>query len=158
VFRRYDRLLKSNEPLPNLVIIDGGKGQLNAALESIRSLGIENQMTLVGLAKQQEELFFSGDQESIKLDWNSEGLKLIRSIRDEVHRFGITHHRNKRSRSALQSGLIEIKGIGETTMQQLMKRFRSLKGMKKAGMEAMTQEVGSHKANLVWQYIERQGL
>jgi excinuclease ABC subunit C len=155
VYRRYDRLLKSALPLPDLVIIDGGKGQLNAALESIRALGIENRMTLIGLAKQQEELFFSGDQESIQLDWNSEGLKLIRFIRDEVHRFGITHHRNKRSRSALQSGITEIKGIGETTMQKLIKRFRSIKGMKEAGLEALIQVVGEHKAKLVWQHIEK---
>lgn len=153
VFRRYKRLKESNDSLPNLVIIDGGKGQLNAALESIRSLGLENEMTLVGLAKQQEELFFSGDQESVRLDWNSEGLKLIRQIRDEVHRFGITHHRNKRSRSALHSELSEISGIGPTTQEQLIKRFRSVANIKKTGFAALQQEIGRHKAKLIWDYL-----
>ncbi len=116
VFRRYKRLLDEQKPLPQLVIIDGGKGQLSAAMESIEQLNLIGQMTVVGLAKNEEEIFFPGDNESIKLPYNSEGLKLIRRIRDEVHRFGITFHRQKRSKGTFTNELEEIKGIGKNTV------------------------------------------
>lgn len=154
VFRRYDRLIKESKSLPQLVIIDGGKGQLSAALESIHALGLDGKITLVGLAKQQEELFFAGDMQSIQLNWQSEELNLIRRIRDEVHRFGITHHRNKRSRSSLLDSFEAIKGIGEETKKKLLKRFRSLKNMRTAGYEAWKEEVGVHKAELIKKYFE----
>jgi excinuclease ABC subunit C len=105
VYRRYARLLAEEKPLPNLVIIDGGKGQLSAALESIEKLELKGKMTLVGLAKNKEEIFFAGDTSSLELPWDSESLKLIRRIRDEVHRFGITFHRNQRSRGTFKNEL-----------------------------------------------------
>ena len=113
VYRRYKRLIEEQSPLPQLIIIDGGKGQLSAALESIRLLGLEGKLTLVGLAKNEEEIFFPGDSASLKLSWNSDSLKLIRRIRDEVHRFGINFHRNKRSKSAIENELEKIPGIGK---------------------------------------------
>jgi excinuclease ABC subunit C len=110
VFRRYKRLKEEDQPLPQLVIIDGGKGQLGAALEAIEELGLTGKMTLVGLAKNEEEIFFAGDQESLKIPYQSESLKLIRRIRDEVHRFGITFHRLKRSKGVFKNELENIQG------------------------------------------------
>ncbi len=130
VHRRYKRLVEEKEPLPQLVIIDGGKGQLSAALESITELGIKGEMTVVGLAKNEEEIFFPGDKESVKLPYNSESLKLIRRVRDEVHRFGITFHRKKRSNGVFKNELEQIKGIGKSTADNLLKEFRSVKRIK----------------------------
>nr|MDQ6890986.1 excinuclease ABC subunit UvrC [Bacteroidota bacterium] len=113
IFRRYKRLVLENEPLPQLIIIDGGKGQLNAAVESLNELEQQGKISIVGLAKNEEEIFFPGDLQSIKLPWNSESLKLIRRIRDEVHRFGINFHRNQRSRGTFVNELEQIKGIGK---------------------------------------------
>ncbi len=151
VYRRYSRLLTENKPLPNLVIIDGGKGQLNAALESITKLGIEGKLTLVGLAKNKEELFFAGDTASIELPWNSESLKLIRRIRDEVHRFGITHHRNQRSKGTFKNELETIKGIGKQTADMLLKEFRSVANIKKVSMDELAKFVGSKKASIIYE-------
>ena len=127
VYRRYKRLLDEQTPLPQLVIIDGGKGQLGSAMEAIESLGLTGSMTLVGLAKNEEELFYAGDSESLKLGYNSESLKLIRRIRDEVHRFGITFHRQKRSSGTFRNELEDIKGIGKQTATELLKTFKSVK-------------------------------
>ena len=149
VGRRYRRLLDENSSLPQLVIIDGGKGQLNAALESIQELGIEGSLTVVGLAKNEEELFFSGDQESVKLPYNSESLKLIRRIRDEVHRFGITFHRNKRSKGTFKNELETIRGIGKNTADQLLKEFRSVRKVREASYEELVQSVGESKARII---------
>ena len=132
VYRRYKRLLEEEQSLPQLVIIDGGKGQLSAALESIDELGLRGKLTLVGLAKNEEEIFFAGDRESLKLPYDSLSLKLIRKIRDEVHRFGIRFHRNKRSRGTFKNELENIKGIGKQTADQLLKSFRSVKKVKGA--------------------------
>ncbi len=151
VYRRYSRLLTENKPLPNLVIIDGGKGQLNAALESISKLGLEGELTLVGLAKNKEELFFAGDTASIELPWNSESLKLIRRIRDEVHRFGITHHRNQRSKGTFKNELETIKGIGKQTADMLLKEFRSVANIKKVSMDELAKFVGSKKASIIYE-------
>ena len=115
VYRRYKRLKEEGEPLPQLVIIDGGKGQLSAANEAIEELHLKGKMTLVGLAKNEEEIFFVGDKESLKLSYDSESHKLIRLIRDEVHRFGFNFHRNKRSKGTFKNSLQDIKGIGSTT-------------------------------------------
>ncbi len=132
VYRRYKRLADEKESFPQLVIIDGGKGQLNAAIEAITELGLKGQMTLVGLAKNEEELFFSGDSASMKLAYNSDTLKFIRRIRDEVHRFGINFHRQKRSRGAFNNELDQINGIGKETAEQLLKEFRSLSKIKES--------------------------
>lgn len=149
VTRRYSRLKKENEPFPQLVIIDGGKGQLRAAIEAIEELGLKGSMTLVGLAKNEEEIFFSGDQQSLKLAWDSESLRLIRRIRDEVHRFGISFHRNQRSRGTFSNELEDIKGIGKQTADLLLKQFRSVKKIKELSMEELEKAVGRSKAMLI---------
>ena len=149
VTRRYDRLVKENEPLPQLVIIDGGKGQLSAAMEAIEDLGLTGKMTLVGLAKNVEEIFFAGDQESLKLDYNGEVLHFIRRIRDEVHRFGITFHRAKRSQGTFKNELETIKGIGKKTANDLLTHFRSIANIKKASEVELSKIVGDKKAKLI---------
>ena len=149
VTRRYDRLIKEKEPLPQLVIIDGGKGQLGAAIEAIDELGLAGKMTLVGLAKNVEELFFAGDQESLKLDYNGEVLHFIRRIRDEVHRFGITFHRAKRSQGTFKNELETIEGIGQKTATDLLTHFRSVAGIKKATEPELINIVGTKKAKLI---------
>lgn len=149
VFRRYKRLVDENKQLPILVIIDGGKGQLNAAMESIVELGLVGKITLVGLAKNKEEIFFVGDTESIELPWASESLKLIRRVRDEVHRFGITHHRQKRSNAAIENELEKIKGIGTATAEMLLKKFKSVKKIKQLNVDELAELIGKSKADLV---------
>ncbi len=156
VYRRYKRLFDEQEPFPQLVIIDGGKGQLGAALESIEALGLQGRMTVVGLAKNEEEIFFPGDQESVKLPYNSESLKLIRRIRDEVHRFGITFHRKKRSQGTFKNELEQIKGIGKNTADQLLKEYRSVKRIRELGEEEIAKTVGAAKAKIVWSYFHRE--
>jgi excinuclease ABC subunit C len=153
VFRRYNRLLAEQQPLPQLVIIDGGKGQLGSAMESIRELNLIGSMTVVGLAKNEEEIFFPGDSQSIKLPYNSESLKLIRRVRDEVHRFGITFHRQKRSKGTFKNELESIKGIGENTATQLLKAFRSVTKIKLLSQEELEKEVGTAKAKLIWEHF-----
>ncbi len=154
VMRRYKRLTEEGEPLPQLVIIDGGKGQLSSAMESIKVLQLENKMTVVGLAKNVEEIFFTGDQQSLKLDYNSESLRLIRSIRDEVHRFGITFHRAKRSKGTFKTELDTIKGIGEATVTLLLNTFKSVNNVRTASVEELTKVVGESKAMLVKKALE----
>ena len=153
VYRRYKRLLEEEKSLPQLVIIDGGKGQLNAALESIRSLQLIGKMTIIGLAKNEEELFFAGDQQSIRLPWNSDSLKLIRYIRDEVHRFGISFHRNSRSKGTFTNALEKIPGIGSHTAQQLLTAFKSVKKVQQQSQESLEKIIGKSKAALVVSYF-----
>jgi excinuclease ABC subunit C len=155
VFRRYKRLVDENKTFPNLVIIDGGKGQLSAAMESIIELGLVGKLTLVGLAKNKEEIFFVGDSESIELPWASESLKLIRRIRDEVHRFGITHHRQKRSNAAIENELEKIKGIGTATAEMLLKKFKSVKKIKNLNLEDLSELIGKSKAELVFKSLHQ---
>lgn len=149
VYRRYKRLKEEESPLPQLVIIDGGKGQLNAALEAIAELDMESRMTVVGLAKNEEEIFFPNDKESVKLPFNSESLNLIRRIRDEVHRFGITFHRKKRSQGTFKNELETIRGIGKNTADQLLKLFKSVKRIRELSEEELTGAVGAAKAKLI---------
>ncbi len=149
VYRRYKRLSDEGAALPQLVIIDGGKGQLSAALESIDKLNLRGKLTLVGLAKNQEELFFAGDSASLQLPWDSESLKLIRRIRDEVHRFGITFHRNKRSKGTFKNELEGIKGIGKQTADLLLKEFRSVKKVKEASDSDIEKLIGKAKTELL---------
>lgn len=153
VYRRYSRLKKEEQSLPQLVIIDGGKGQLSAAMEAINELNLGGSMTLVGLAKNEEELFFTGDQESIKLPWDSESLKLIRRIRDEVHRFGITFHRQKRSKATFKNELETIPGIGKNTAEMLLKTFRSVKNIKEKSVEELSAVVGGSRALMVHRHF-----
>ncbi len=156
VYRRYKRLLAEESSLPNLIIIDGGKGQLSAALESMKALDLLGSITLVGLAKNEEELFFAGDQESIKLPWDSDSLKLVRRIRDEVHRFGISFHRNQRSKGAFKNELEQIPGIGDQTIAQLLKKFRSVKNIKLQTEKALANEVGASRAAILINYFIQQ--
>jgi excinuclease ABC subunit C len=156
VYRRYKRLVEENLPLPQLVIIDGGKGQLSAALESISELGIRGKITLVGLAKNEEEIFFAGDQQSLKLPYDSVSLKLIRKIRDEVHRFGISFHRNKRSRGTFKNELENIKGIGKQTAELLLKTYHSVRKVRLATEEELITLVGASRAKLILDHFQQQ--
>ncbi len=156
VYRRYKRLAEENQPLPQLVIIDGGKGQLGAALEAANELGLTSSITFVGLAKNVEEIFFTGDIESLKLPYNSESLKFIRRIRDEVHRFGITFHRQKRSKGTFKNELEDITGIGKATADLLLKEFKSVKKIKEAGTEKLEKLVGKAKADTITRYFFKQ--
>ena len=149
VGRRYKSVLEKKLPLPQLIIIDGGKGQLNAALEALTELGIQDKVTTVGLAKNIEELFFPGDSKSIILDWHSEAHKLIRNIRDEVHRFGIQFHRSKRSKGALETGLDHIEGIGPKTKELLLLHFKSVQKIKDAKPALLTQLIGEKKTAIL---------
>jgi excinuclease ABC subunit C len=149
VYRRYKRLKEDQAPLPQLIIIDGGKGQLGAALEAINELGLQGNMTVVGLAKNEEEIFFPNDVEPVKLPYNSESLNLIRRVRDEVHRFGITFHRKKRSMGTFKNELEMIKGIGKNTADALLKEFKSVKRIKELPEQELVNVVGLSKARLI---------
>jgi excinuclease ABC subunit C len=155
VYRRYSKLKEEQLPLPQLVIIDGGKGQLGAAMESIRKLDLVGKMTVVGLAKQEEEIFFPGDSESLKLPWDSPSLLLIRRIRDEVHRFGITFHRQLRSRGTFRNQFEDINGIGKQTAETLLKTFKSVKRVSNASLEALEEVVGKGKAKIIFEYFQQ---
>ena len=153
VYRRYKRVMEENESFPQLVIIDGGKGQLSAAAEAIKELGAGGQTTLVGLAKNEEELFFTGDRDSLKLSYNSASLKLIRRIRDEVHRFGINFHRKKRSKGTFKNEMEDIRGIGKTTADLLLKEFRSVKNIRTKSLDELATIVGMARAKIVFSYF-----
>jgi excinuclease ABC subunit C len=149
VYRRYKRLTEEGNDLPQLVIIDGGKGQLSAAVEAARDLKIDSLLTIIGLAKNEEEIFFAGDTESLKLAYNSPVLKFIRRIRDEVHRFGITFHREKRSKGTFKNELEDIKGIGKETADLLLKKFRSVKNIRLKSLGELAEYIGEKKAKLI---------
>jgi excinuclease ABC subunit C len=153
VLRRYKKLLEEEKPLPQLVIIDGGKGQLGAAMESIRQLGIENRMTVVGLAKREESIFFPSDKEPIQLPFDNPAHLLIRRIRDEVHRFGITFHRETRSKGTIKNNLQDIPGIGEKTATELLKAFRSVKNISTLTERELTKVIGASKARIVYHHF-----
>ena len=157
VGRRYKRLSEEGKDFPQLVIIDGGKGQLSAANEAIIELGLEGRTTLVGLAKNEEEIFFTGDTQSLKLPYNSPTLHLLRRIRDEVHRFGITFHRAKRSKGTFKNELEDIPGIGETTANTLLQTFRSVKKVREASLKDLAKVVGQAKALAIMDYFEGKG-
>ncbi len=154
VFRRYKKNIETGDALPHLIIIDGGKGQLNAANEAIEVHGLQGKTTLIGLAKNEEELFFIGDKDSLKLPYDSESLKLIRTIRNEVHRFGINFHRNKRSKGTFKNSLVEIKGIGMNSANLLLKNFRSVKNIKEQTEEELAKVIGKSKARIVKEYFQ----
>jgi excinuclease ABC subunit C len=156
VYRRYKRLKEEGEPFPQLVIIDGGKGQLSAAHEAITELALEGQMTLVGLSKNEEEIFFVGDQESLKLPYDSDSHKLIRRIRDDVHRFGLNFPRGKRSKGTFKNSLEGIKGIGTNSADLLLKTFKSINNIKKLSQEELAKVVGNAKAKLIRTHLEKE--
>ncbi len=153
VYRRYRRLLEEEQPLPQLIIIDGGKGQLGAALESLEKLNLRGKIAIIGIAKRLEELFYPGDSLPLYLDKRSETLKVIQHLRNEAHRFGITHHRNRRSKSALNNELETIPGIGEKTVQDLIRAFKSVKRVKEQNEESLASVVGKAKAKVIRQFF-----
>ncbi len=153
VYRRYKRLMDEHKPLPQLIVIDGGKGQLSAAVESIQELGLSGRLTVVGLAKREEAIFFPGDSDPLNLPFDSAAHLLIRYIRDEVHRFGITFHRQVRSKGTFKNELEKIPGIGDKTATDLLKAFRSVKNIRTLTERELTRVAGASKARIVWQYF-----
>jgi excinuclease ABC subunit C len=149
VFRRYKRMIEENETLPQLVIIDGGKGQLSSAMASIEKLNLRNRITVIGIAKKLEEIYFPGDSVPIYLDKNSYSLKLIQQLRNEAHRFGINFHRGKRSAEMTRSILDEINGIGPKTKEILLKHFDSVDDIRKCDEEELKKLVGIAKARIL---------
>ena len=154
VYRRYKRLMDENESLPQLIIIDGGKGQLSSALKSIDALGLRGKIAIIGIAKRLEELFYPGDSVPLYLDKKSETLKVIQFLRNEAHRFGITHHRDKRSKAALTNSLESIPGIGEKTMITLLKHFKSVKRLQLASEKEISDVVGLSKAKKITEFYK----
>lgn len=154
VYRRYHRLLEEETPLPQLIVIDGGKGQLSAACESLKALGIYGKVAIVGIAKRLEEIYYPEDSIPLYLDKNSESLKVLQHLRDEAHRFGITFHRNQRSKHQIKSELDNIKGIGDEAKRLLFKEFRSVKRIKAAEDKELQKIVGKHKTALIRKYFE----
>ena len=155
VFRRYKRLISEKQSLPGLIIIDGGKGQLSAANDALNQLGLKNKIAIVGIAKRLEEIFFPGEIHPLYLDKRSESLKLIQFMRNEAHRFGIKHHRNKRSKSALHSDLINIKGIGPNSQTLLFKEFKTIEKIKSASYTELKEAIGGSKAKLIISYYSK---
>lgn len=153
VKRRYKRLLEEEQPLPQLVIIDGGKGQLGSAMQSIEELGLTGRMTVVGLAKREESIFYPGDKDPLQLPYNGQSLLLIRRIRDEVHRFGITFHRDVRSKGTIKNELEDIPGIGGKTAQTLLQTYRSVARIKEMTLRELTLAIGASKARIVFGYF-----
>jgi len=154
VYRRYKRMLEENQPLPQLIIIDGGKGQLSSALKSIDQLGLRGKIAIIGIAKRLEELFYPGDSVPLYLDKKSETLKVIQHLRNEAHRFGITFHRDQRSKSALNSSVETIPGIGEKTMLTLIRHFKSVKRLKLASEKEISEVVGVSKAKKITDFYQ----
>ncbi len=155
VFRRYKRLILEDASLPQLIVIDGGKGQLSSALKSLDMLGIRGKIAIIGIAKRLEEIYFPEDPIPLYLDKKSESLKIIQQLRNEAHRFGITFHRNKRSKAAINSELTAIEGIGEKTVENLLKAFKSVKRIKEASFETLTEKVGAAKAKLIYETFQQ---
>lgn len=154
VHRRYKRLLDEERDLPQLIVIDGGKGQLSSALKSLEVLGLRAKIAIIGIAKRLEEIYYPGDPVPLYLDKKSETLKIIQQLRNEAHRFGITHHRNKRSKGAIQSDLSNINGVGEKTILALLKKFRSIKRLKNATFDELVQLIGRDKAQKVCDHLK----
>jgi excinuclease ABC subunit C len=153
VYRRYSRLLKEGAPLPQLIVIDGGKGQLNAAVQSLKKLDLLDKIPVLGLAKRLEEIYFHNDNIPLHLNKNSETLKVLMHIRDEAHRFGITFHRTKRSANFIKSELRTIKGIGEITANNLMLKFKTVSAIKQASQQELIDTVGKRAAELIRSYF-----
>jgi excinuclease ABC subunit C len=155
IYRRYKRLLEENQPLPQLIIIDGGKGQLSASLKSIDKLGLRGKITIVGIAKRLEEIYFPGDPVPLYIDKKSESLKVIQHLRNEAHRFSITHHRNKRSKGAITSELDNIEGIGAKTAQDLLQKFKSVARIKKASITELEETISKKRAQVVFDFFNK---
>ncbi len=155
VYRRYSRLLQEKKSLPQLIIIDGGKGQLSSAVQAMDKLNIRGKITIIGIAKKLEEIYFPGDSIPLYLNKKSESLKLIQQLRDEAHRFGINFHRNKRSKTLIASELNTINGIGERTIQVLLNEFKSVKNIRNQNREKLAQKIGKAKAEIVFNHFNK---
>lgn len=156
VYRRYKRLLEEGKSLPQLIVIDGGKGQLNAALKSLEKLEIISNVSIIGIAKRLEEIFYPNDPIPLYLDKSSESLKVIQHIRNEAHRFGIQFHRNKRSGNFIKSELENIPGIGQKTIEILFKKYKTIKKIRSLSLDEISSEIGSVKAKLLMEYFKVQ--
>lgn len=152
--RRYKRLVEEKEPLPQLIVIDGGKGQLSSSVKALKDLNLYGKIAIVGIAKRLEEIYYPGDSLPLYIDKKSESLKVIQHMRDEAHRFGITHHRNRRSKGTIVSKLTEIKGIGDETAAELLRVFKSVSKIKKTSVEKIASVVGPSKASLIANYFD----
>ena len=157
IYRRYKRLLEEEKELPQLIVIDGGKGQLGAALNSLAKLDLRGKISIIGIAKKLEEIYYPGDPLPLYLDKKGETLRIIQQLRDEVHRFGITHHRNKRSKGVIKTELSDIKGIGDKLAEKLLREFKSVKRIKEASLEELTALIGKSKAELVMNGLKGEG-
>ncbi|NNF01892.1 MAG: excinuclease ABC subunit UvrC [Bacteroidia bacterium] len=155
VQRRYSRLLREERSLPQLIIIDGGKGQLRAALNSLERLGLRGKISIIGIAKKLEEIYYPGDSVPLYLDKKGETLKIIQHLRDEVHRFAITHHRNRLQKATIKTELEEIQGIGAKLSNKLLKDFRSVKGIKNATLEELQNAIGKSKGEVVFKHFNK---
>ena len=153
IFRRYKRMLDEGETLPQLILIDGGKGQLSSAVKSLRILGLYGKITIVGIAKRLEEIFFPEDPIPLYLDKKSETLKVLQRVRDEAHRFGVKHHRMRRKNSTIKSELEEIPGVGEKTIELLLSKLKSVKRIKESNLETLEEILGKSKAKIIWEYF-----
>ena len=156
VYRRYKRLLDEGQRLPDLIVVDGGKGQLSSAVKILQQLGLYGKISIIGIAEKLEEIYFPGDSIPLYIDKRSETLKVIQHIRDEAHRFGITHHRKKFEKGFLHSELNDIKGIGKQTAEKLMLELKSVKNIKEADLETLEKIVGKAKAKIVWEYFNHE--
>lgn len=153
IFRRYKRLLDEEEPLPQLIVIDGGKGQLSAAVKSLKQLGLYGKITVIGIAKRLEEIFFPEDPIPLYLDKKSETLKILQRVRDEAHRFGVRHHRTRRKNSTIKTELDEIPGVGPKSVELLFTKLKSVKRIKEAPLETLEEILGKSKGKVVWEYF-----
>ena len=158
IYRRYSRLLNENQRLPDLIVVDGGKGQLSSAVKILQQLGLFGKISIIGIAEKLEEIYFPGDSIPLYIDKRSETLKVIQHIRDEAHRFGITHHRKKFEKGFIHSELNDIKGIGKQTAEKLMLELKSVKNIKEASIETLEAIVGKAKAKIVWNYFQENNL
>lgn len=156
ISRRYKRLLDENQPLPQLIIIDGGKGQLSSVVSSLKKLNLTGKIAVIGIAKKLEEIYYPNDSVPLYLDKKGETLKIIQQMRDEVHRFGITHHRKRRNKGVIKTELSGIKGIGEATASTLLKHFKSVKKIREAGEDELKNIIGKSKAKIVMDYFHSQ--
>lgn len=153
IYRRYKRLLEEGESLPQLILIDGGKGQLSSAVKSLRLLGLYGKITIVGIAKRLEEIFFPEDPIPLYLDKKSETLKILQRVRDEAHRFGVKHHRTRRTNSTIKSELEEIPGVGERTIELLLSKLKSVKRIRESNLETLEEILGKSKAKVIYDFF-----
>ena len=154
IYRRYKRMIDEAQTLPQLIVIDGGKGQLSSAMSSLEKLGLVGKMAVIGIAKKLEEIYYPGDSAPLYIDKKSETLRVIQNLRDEVHRFGITHHRNRRSKGVMKTELSDIKGIGQTTADELLRSFKSVKRIKEATLDELKEVVGLARATKIFEHFQ----